>query len=559
MPRESPLVPAAEWLRGYQPQWLRADVSAGLVAAAVVIPKAMAFATIAGLPVQVGLYTVLVPMVVYALLGTSRPLSVSTTTTIAILAAANLGEAVPNGGPAELAAASATLAILVGAILVLASLLRLGFVANFISDPVLAGFKTGVGIVIVADQLPKLLGIHIVKTGFFRDLVAVVRHLPDTSLPTLLLALVMIALLFGLEHFVPRAPAPLVAVAVGIGACALLGLPRLGVTTVGPVPSDLPSFAWPNLALAGTMWPGAIGIALMSFTESIAAGRAFAKAGEPRPAPNQELLALGAANIAGGFFGAMAAGGGTTQTAVNRSAGAQTQMAELVTAAGALLTLLLLGPLIALMPNAVLAAVVVVYSVTLIKPAEFREIARVRKTEFVWALIAVGGVAVLGTLRGILVAVIASLLALAHQAYSPRVYVLGRKRGTDIFRPLSDEHTDDETWPGLLILRTEGRLFFANAQRVCDQIWVHVQRARPSVVVLDCSAIIDIEYTAQKMLAEMEEQLRRDGITVWLAALNPDVLAVVKRSRIGETLGRERMFFNRQAAVEKYLSVGSRQ
>jgi len=481
MRSETPFVPAVEWLRGYPRQWLRADVGAGLIAAAVVIPKAMAFATIAGLPVQVGLFTVLVPMVVYAVLGTSRPLSVTTTTTIAILAAADLGEAVPNGDAAQLAAAGATLAILVGAMLVLASLLRLGFVANFISDPVLAGFKTGIGLVIVVDQIPKLLGIHFEKTGFFRDIAAVFQHLPETSVPTLVLALAVIALLFGLEHFVPRAPAPLLAIAAGIAASArapapllaiaagiaasaMLGLPELGVTTVGSVPRELPSLVWPNLALAGSMWPGAVGIALMSFTESIAAGRAFAKAGEPRPVPNQELLAIGAANLAGGFFGAMPAGGGTSQTAVNRSAGARTQMAGLVTAAAALATLLLLGPFIALMPNAVLAAVVVVYSVTLIKPAEFREIARVRKTEFRWALIAVGGVAVLGTLRGILVAVIASLLALAHQAYSPHVRVLGRKRGTDVFRPLSGEHPDDETWPGLLILRPEGRIFFANAQ-----------------------------------------------------------------------------------------------
>jgi sulfate permease, SulP family len=547
-------VPAVEWLRGYPRGWLRADVTAGLIAAAVVIPKAMAFATIAGLPVQVGLYTVLVPMVVYALLGTSRPLSVSTTTTLAILAAADLGEAVPHGGAAELAVASATLAVLVGAILVLASLLRLGFVANFISEPVLTGFKSGIGLVIVVDQIPKLLGIHIEKAGFFRDILAILYHLPETSPPTLLLALAMLVLLFGLEHFLPRAPAPLVAVAVGIGACSLLGLPHLGVTTVGSVPRDLPSFVWPHLDFVGQMWPGAVGIALMSFTESIAAGRAFAKPGEPRPAPNQELLAIGLANAAGGFFGAMPAGGGTTQTAVNRSAGARTQMAELVTAGAALATLLLLAPFIALMPNAVLGAVVVVYSVTLIKPAEFRAIGRVRATEFHWAVIAVAGVAMLGTLRGILVAVIASVLALAHQAYNPPLYVLGRKRETYVFRPLSDDHPDDETWPGLLILRAEGRMFFANSERVGDKIWALVERTTPSVVAIDCSGVIDIEYTALKMLAEAEEKMRGDGIALWLVALNPHVLAVVKRSRLGEALGRERMFFNLQAAVDKYTT-----
>ena len=546
------LIPALVWLRRYPRQWLRADGTAGLIAAAVVIPKAMAFATIAGLPVQVGLYTVFVPMVVYALLGTSRPLSVSTTTTIAILAAAELGEAVPNGGAAELAMAAATLAILVGAMLVLASMLRLGFVANFISDPVLAGFKSGIGLVIVVDQIPKLFGFHIEKTGFFRDILAIVQHLPQTSHTTVVLSVVMLALLFGLERFAPRAPAPLIAVAVGIAASALFGWPQAGVETVGNIPRDLPSLVWPQLDLAAQMWTGAVGIALMSFTESIAAARAFAKADEPRPLPNQELLALGVANVAGGLFGAMPAGGGTTQTAVNRSAGARTQMAELVTAAAALATMLLLAPLIALMPNAVLAAVVVVYSVTLIRPAEFRQIVRVRKTEFYWAVIAFAGVAVLGTLKGILVAVIASLLALAQQTYDPPVYALGRKRGTGVFRPRSDEHPDDETWPGLLILRAEGRIFFANAQRIGDKMWSIIEETKPSVVLIDFSAVFDIEYTALKMMAEAEERLRRDGITLWLAALTPDVLTVVQRSRIGETLGRERMFFNLQMAVEKY-------
>src|SRR6185295_13387899 len=219
-------------------------IVAGLIAAAIVIPKAMAFATIAGLPVQVGLYTAFVPMVVYALLGTSRPLSVSTTTTLAILAAASLGEAVPNGNAAELAIAGATLAMLVGAMLLLASLLRLGVIANFISDPVLAGFKSGIGLVIVIDQIPKLLGFHIEQVGFFRDILNMVQHLPQTSAATLVLSLAMLLLIFGLERFAPRAPAPLIAVALGIAASALLALPDAGVATVGNIPRGLPALVW---------------------------------------------------------------------------------------------------------------------------------------------------------------------------------------------------------------------------------------------------------------------------------------------------------------------------
>jgi high affinity sulfate transporter 1 len=552
----SGVVPSIAWLRHYQREWLRPDIVAGLTAGAVVIPKAMAYATIAGLPLQVGLYTAIVPMVVYALLGTSRPLSVSTTTTIAILTAAALGRAAPGGDAGALIAAAATLAVLVGAMLVLAGVLRLGFVANFISEPVLTGFKSGIGLVIVVDQIPKLLGIHIDKTGFVRDLVAIVQHLPQASIATLVLAMALLVLIFGLERFAPRAPAPLIAIALAIAGSALLGFGEAGVATVGAVPGGLPQLVWPNVALLEQMWPAAAGIALMSFTETIAAARAFGTQAEPRPQPNQELLAIGLGNVAGGLFGAMPAGGGTTQTAVNRKAGARTQVAELVTAAAALATLLLLAPVIALMPQAALAAVVVAYSLDLIKPSEFREIRRVRRVEFSWAVIAFAGVVVLGTLQGILVAVIASLLALAHQVYSPPVYALGRKRGTQAFRALSKEHPDDETWTGLLILRTEGRLFFANAQRVADRMRPLIEQASPAVVLLDCSAVTDIEYSALRMLIEGEERQRRAGIALWLAGLNPEPLAVVQRSKLGQTLGRERMFFNVQAAVEAYDARG---
>ncbi|HSD42735.1 MAG TPA: SulP family inorganic anion transporter [Burkholderiales bacterium] len=554
---QSGFIPSIAWLRQYPREWLRPDLTAGLTAAAVVIPKAMAYATIAGLPLQVGLYTAIVPMVVYALLGTSRPLSVSTTTTIAILAAAELGRAAPGGDAGTLIVAGATLAMLVGALLVLAAVLRLGFIANFISEPVLTGFKSGIGLVIVVDQIPKLLGVHIEKAGFFRDLLAITHALPHTSLATLLLAVLLLVLIFGLERFAPRAPAPLIAIAVAIVGSGLLGLSDAGVATVGAIPSGLPTLVWPRLDLVEEMWPAAAGIALMSFTETIAAARAFGAPGEPRPEPNQELLAVGLGNVAGGLLGAMPSGGGTTQTAVNRKAGARTQVAELVTAAAAVATLLLLAPVIALMPQAALAAVVVAYSLDLIKPAEFGEIRRVRRIEFRWALIAFAGVVLLGTLKGILVAVIASLLALAQQAYNPPVYVIGRKRGTQVFRALSKEHPDDETWPGLLILRTEGRLFFANAQRVADKIRPLVEQAKPSVVLLDCSAVFDIEYTAVKMLIEGEERLRQEGIAVWLAGLNPEALAVVQRSTLGETLGRERMFFNVQAAVDRFERANS--
>ncbi|RJG10876.1 SulP family inorganic anion transporter [Pseudomonas cavernicola] len=545
---------ALEWLRDYRQPWFRLDVIAGLTAAAVVIPKALAYATIAGLPVQVGLYTAFVPMLIYALFGTSRPLSVSTTTTIAILAGAALAE-VSSGTPAALVTAAATLALLVGAILVLAGLLRLGFVANFISEPVLVGFKAGIGIVIVVDQIPKLLGIHIHKGSFIHNLLATFEGLPQASLPTVAMAVFTIAILLVMKRFAPRAPAPLVAVAIGIGAMSLFGLERFGVATVGVVPTGLPAVTLPDWQLLAQLWPAAMGIALMSFTETIAAGRAFAQSDEPTPQPNRELVATGLANIGGALLGAMPAGGGTTQTAVNRLAGARTQLAGLVTAALALGTILLLAPFIGLMPDATLAAVVIVYSVGLINPLEFREILTVRRTEFIWALVAMAGVVLLGTLQGIVVAIIVSLVALAYQVSDPPVHVLGRRPGSNVFRPRSDEHPEDESFPGLLMLRPEGRIFFANAERIGQKIQPLIAEASPKVMAFDLGGVFDLEYTALKMLTEAEKRLREKGVTLWLVGLNPGVLAMVKQSPLGQTLGLERMFFNLEEAVARYESA----
>ena len=530
----------------------RTDVVAGLTAAAVVAPKAMAYATIAGLPVQVGLYTAVIPMIVYAALGSSRPLSVSTTTTIAILSGAALAEVAPNGAPGELITAIATLAVLVGVMLVLASVARLGFIANFISEPVLTGFKSGIGLVIVVDQIPKLLGIHIDKAGFFRDVLSIVGHLPSLSIVTVLVSLSIFLLIAALHRFAPRLPAPLLAIGLAIGASAAFNLTELGVATIGGVSAGLPSLVRPQLDLMWTLWPAAAGIALMSFTESIAAARAFAISGEPRPIPNRELLAVGCANIAGGLFGTMPAGGGTSQTAVNRKAGAQTQLAAVVTAIASLATLLVLAPVIGLMPQAALAAVVVAYSLDLIQPAEFAAIRRIRHAEFRWAFVAFAGVVLLGTLQGILVAVIVSLLGLAQQAYDPPVHAVRRKRGTDVFRPQSSEHPDDESWPGLLIVRVEGRAFFVNASRIGEKITQLMEEAKPKVVILDGRALIDLEYTALKMLVEAEERMRSHGVTLWLASLNPAVLKVVQQSPLGDTLGQARMFFNLQRAVAHY-------
>jgi len=537
---------------------VRFDVIAGLTAAAVVLPKAMAYATVAGLPVAVGLYTAFIPMAIYALLGSSRVLSVSSTTTLAILTGTQLGVAVPDGDPAKLVTVTATLTALVGAILLVARLMRLGFVANFISAPVLTGFKAGIGLVIVLDQVPKLLGIHIAKQSFFRDLLSVPHQVPETSLLTLAVATATLAVLIGMERLLPHSPAPLVAVGGSIAAAWFFGLQALGVSTVGLIPQGFPSLTMPDLALIQELVPGALGIALMSFTETIAAARAFARPDDPPIDANRELIASGTANLGGALLGAMPAGGGTSQTAVVRAAGGRSQKASLVTAGAAAATMLLLAPLLGLLPNAALAAVVIVYSVGLIQPVEFLAIRKVRAMEFRWAIIAALGVLIFGTLMGIVVAIIVSLIGLGSQTAYPRMSLIGRKRGADVLRPLSPEHPDDETFEGLLIVRPEGRLFFVNAQYVAEQISALVRQHRPRVLTLDMSRVPDIEYSALQALMEGERRATENGAVFWLVGLNPSALEVVRNAGLYERLGRERMLFNARAAIERYQDLQSK-
>src|SRR6516162_8280170 len=509
------------WWGDYHRDWLKPDVIAGLTAAAVVIPQALAYAAVAGLPVEVGLYTAFLPMLIYAWLGTSRPLSVSTTATLAILTGAALDRVVLQGDGANLLAALPTLTLLVGVVLVLAAVLRLGFIANFISDPVLTGFKAGIGVVIIVNQLPKLLGIHIAKGSFLRNVSAIWIELSHTSITTLTVGALTIGMLVVMERLWPRIPAPLIVVAVAIAAVNVFALPAHGVATVGHIPTGLPSLIVPNVAFLADLWPAAVAIGLMSFTETVAAGRAFAAGDEPVPVANRELLATGLANVGGAMLGAMPAGGGTTQTTVNRLAGARTQLAELVTAAVTLGTMLLLAPFIGDMPQATLAAIVMVFAVGLIRPAEFGAIRHIRRTELLWALTAMAGVVLLGTLQGIVVAICVSLLALAYQESNPPLYVLRRKPGTNVFRPVSTEHPEDESFSGLLLLRPEARIFFANAANLGQKANRLIDAANPRVVVLDMSAVFDVEYTALKMLTAAERKARDDGRILCLTGLNP--------------------------------------
>jgi SulP family sulfate permease len=540
------------WLRNYRREWFGADAIAGLTASAVVIPKAMALAAIAGLAVEAGLYTALAAMLVYPLLGSSRVLSVSTTSALAMLTAATvvaLSAAESSGVSA--AAVASTLALMVGAFLILARLLRLGFLADFISKPVLVGFEAGLGIVILVGQLKSVLGIPVqshTTLGILRELPAL---LPQAHVPTMLVAIVGVAILLYLPRLLPRVPASLVWIAVSIAAFSLFDLGALGIKVVGAVPAGLPSLALPDVSLAMQLVPAALGVALMSFTESVAAARTFRGRDDAPVMPNRELLAVGAANIASSLVGGMPAGGGTGQTAVANAAGARTQMAQWVNVAVVVVTLLFFSRLIAMLPKAALATVIMVAALGMIRLEDFRAIARVRRDEWAWAIVTLVGVVLLGTLEGILIAVAVSVMTIIYQANHPAVYSVAWSRSKEVFRRVGDD-AGDETFPGLLILRSEGRLTCANAENVNEKMQALVAESQPRVIALECSAIPDIEYTALVMLSDAERRLRERGVSLWLVAVNPDLLKIIDRSTLGAAVGPERRFFNLRQALQAW-------
>ena len=548
-------IPFATWRIGYRRDWLGGDIGGGLTVAAIIIPKVMAYALIAGLGVEAGLYTALAAMLAYPLFGSSRLLIVSTSSSLAMMTAAVVAAASLSHG-AEPAAVAATLALLVGAVLIGASVLRLGFLANFISLPVLVGFQAGVGIVIIVGQLKSLLGVQVASRTTLGTLLELPGLLPQVHALTMLVGAAAIVTLLLLERLFPRRPMPLLLIGLGIVASLLFGLEAMGVRTIGTFPSGLPALQLPELSLVRTLWPVAFGVALMSFAESITAARASWRQDEPPVGPNQELLALGAANAAVAVVGGMPADGAVSHTAIARQAGGRTQLAQWFGAATVAAALLLPSRAIAALPEAVLGAVVLVVAFGMLKPQDFAAIARVRRTEFVWALLALAGVVLIGTLEGILIAVAISVLTLIYQASRPPVYAIAYNREQRVFRP-AGENPNDETFPGLLILRAEGRLTFANAKNAGDKIRALVEESQPRVVVLECSAILDIEYTALVALAAAEQRLQQRGVALWLAGVNPGVLPVIARSSLEAATHPERLFMNLHRALEAWQRTDS--
>ena len=549
-----PWVQLAPGLRSYHRAWLAKDLVGGLATGAVVVPQAMAYATIAGLPIEVGLYTCMVPMAVYALLGGSRTLSVSTTSTVAVLTASTLLAADVASDSDYPVRDLATLTVLVGLVLLGTRLLHLGSVIDNISEATLAGVKVGVGLTVAVDQLPKLLGVEgdPDADSFFAALRGVLGQAGDADGATVALSAVTLVVLVGQRRLAPRVPGPLLAVALGITLAATSSIGD-DVALVGKVPAGLPAPVMPSLEHVGALLPGAFAIAVLVFLETVAVGRSVRRPDEPPIDNDAELTAVGVACVAGGLFRAMPSAGGFSQTAINQRAGARTQLSELVTVALAVSAALFLGSLLAKLPEATLAALVTVAVAGLVDPAELRALWRANRFEFWVAAVTAGFGLLAGMLAAVLVGVLLTLVVVLVELDRAGVTELEVDRAGDLVP--SEETT--RPVPGLLVLRFDAPLYTANVRGVARKVLAAVEgeEARPDVMLLDATVVGLLSTTVAHELAELSRELRARGVTLWLAGLPPRALETARRLPRWEAAAQAgRMHPTARAAVAAYES-----
>ena len=505
----------APTLHHYRGSWLLPDLLAGLAAGAVVIPQAMAYATIADLPVQIGLYTCIVPMLVYALLGGSHAMSVSTTSTLATLTATTLVTAGVAADSDDVLRDLSTLTLLVGVMLIVSRLLKLGSLVEYISQSTLTGVKIGVGATVAVGQLPKLLGVdsNFTGHGFFRALAATVEAIPQTNIATLLLSIFSIAVLVLLKRFLPRVPGQLILVVGSILlVTSVLGADHAGIALIEPIPTGLTPPALPSFEHLQGMIGGAFAIAIMAFLESAAVARSIRRAGEERIDSNRELFATGVVNAVGAFVNGMPSAGGFSQSAVNQGAGARTQLAGITTAILAIITALFLGPVLSNLPQATLAAMVIVAVAPLLDPRPLIRLARINRADFWVATVTAALGLTTGLLAAVAVGVMLTLILVLRELSKARIAVVS-------------------TTPQRIVIRLESALYTANVVQTFNLVDAEVEKAgRPPQLVLDCSAVRILSVTVLDAFRDLENELRSGGTVIVIAGLPPDALVTARKT-----------------------------
>jgi high affinity sulfate transporter 1 len=526
------LLPLLGWLPGYRRAWLLPDILAGLAVWAVIVPESMAYAGIVGVPPIMGLYTIVPPLIAYALLGTSHLLVVGPDTATGLISALTVG-AIAVQGTADFNALTSTLAILIGAFFLLFGALRMGWVAAFIPTPVMRGFIEGLVCVTIIGQVPHLLGIDSTFGNFFTKLWFLLRHLPDAALAPVLTGSLSLVAMLSLRRLAPRIPAALV---VAVIATILVGLASgeaAGVSVVGDLPSGLPHLALPKLdpAKLRDLVPGALAIVLVGYAEALGSAKAAAIQAGGDINPNQELIAHGPANILSGLFGGFLVVGSLSKTSVAMAAGARTQLANLVAAVFCFLTLVLLTPLFRGMPHPALAAIVIAAMLHLSKPGYLRDLLARDHREFALAAVVIAGELTLGVLQGIALGVALSLLMLTYRTSHPQGAVLGQLPGTEAYRDVR-RHPEALTLPELLIWRAGGDLFFASIGHFDEGLKAALAASRPRAkhVLVDADSVNFVDTSACDAALNTIKELQSQGITFAFARVRDEVR---ERLRLG--------------------------
>jgi high affinity sulfate transporter 1 len=552
-------VPALVWLPLYDRRDLRFDSIAGATIWGLLVPEMIAYAGLAGLPPQAGLYTLLVTLAAYAIFGTSRHVVAAGTSAAAVLLASTVIALHPQSSSLYLVDAG-TMVLFCGGLFLLAGVLRLGFIAQFLSKPVIEGFVFGLAIFVTVKQLPKLFGIEGGGGNTIQQLRHVIAHLGDTHGATLAIGLGALVVLFAGERWFPKVPGGLVVLVLGIAVSAIFDLSAHGVDIVGTLPSGLPSVAIPHPPAAdiAPLMAGAAGMLLVIFSESLGAAQNFAAKHGYEIDPDQELIALGVVNASSGFVGGLAAGGSLSQSAVNEGAGARTELSPLVATVLALVTVLFLTPVFKDLPEAVLAALIIHAVSHLWKVQEFREYRREMPREF-WVGIGTGvGVITLDVLPGLAIGVVAMVLLVVYTASMAHVSVLGHAPGVPDAWGNVDRHPTYEQSPGMLVLRLQAPMFYANASPTCDAVKRLAGAAEPPprAVILDLSANAGLDLTACESLARLAVVLRSGGIDLALAEVHQRVTETARRTGLAEALGEDRLYLTVDAALESLNADG---
>jgi high affinity sulfate transporter 1 len=537
-------------VRTYRRGWLRSDVVAGLVLAAILVPQGMAYAELAGLPAVTGLYTTIACLVGYAIFGPSRVLVLGPDSSVSPLIFAAIAPLVVAKDPASAIALAGMLALLVGLIEIGLGLGKLGFVADLLSSEVQVGYMNGLAITIIVGQLPKLCGYSIDADGFVDELRTWFDHLDTTKAGALAVGLGVLVVLLVLPRFVPKIPAVLVAVAGATVVSAALDLAAHGVPTVGTLPQGFPepSMPWTSLSDVGPLFLAAIGIVLVSLTDTIATASAFAARRGDELQPNQEMIGIGAANVAAGFFQGFAVSTSGSRTAVAEQSGARSQLTGVVGAGLVALLLLFLNSLLADLPQSALAGVVIAAALSLTNLRALRKYAEVRTSSLLLSLVATLGVVALGVLEGIVVAIFLAVLLFFRRNWWPHGAVLGRTADSEGWHNV-EELDGAREQPGIVVYRWEAPLFFANAGAFRQQIRRLVRDRQPRWIVLQCEAITDIDVTAAEVLEQLDRELNEAGIHLAFVEMRSRLQHLVGRHGLYDTLDRDHFYPTIDAAL----------